>query len=78
MAAKTKTIKITSCVGCPHVKRVYSFQGNHDFVCWHPERVWVRKWPGTDYPDEKAGKMISEACERPSEYPKGFPEWCPL
>jgi hypothetical protein len=74
----TKTIKITSCVGCPHVKKKHTFQGNYDFECWHPTKISIRKWPGTKYPDEERGKTISKDCERPSEYPKGFPDWCPL
>jgi hypothetical protein len=75
---KTKTIKITSCTGCPHVKKKSTFQGNYDFECWHPTQIKVRTWPGTKYPPENYGRMIAEACERPLEYPTSFPEWCPL
>jgi hypothetical protein len=75
---KTKSIKITSCVGCPHVQKEYTGKGNHNFRCAHPDRMETISWPGTKYPDERHGKMISSECERPSEYPAGFPKWCPL
>jgi hypothetical protein len=75
---KTKTLKITSCVGCPHVKKIYTGKGNHNFECWHPDSMRIRSFPGTKYPDEDYGRMISEECEHSFEYPRGFPEWCPL
>lgn len=74
----TKTIVIESCTGCPHVKKERTFKGNYTFLCIHPKKMRTISWPGTGYPDEQRGTVISEECERPSEYPKGIPKWCPL
>ena len=77
--AKTKTIKITGCTGCPHVRKEYTGKGNHTFRCEHSTQIQIVTFAGTKYPDERRGRLISEECERPSEYPSdGFPAWCPL
>lgn len=75
---KTKTLKITGCTECPHVEKSYTFKGNHSFACLHPamKKHFVKdglvRWDGT------TGRVISQECERMSEWPSGFPEWCPL
>lgn len=72
------TLKITSCMGCPHMKKKYTAAGNHDIECWHPKKIRMLTWPGTSYAPEKTGTLVAEACERPSEYPKVIPDWCPM
>jgi hypothetical protein len=75
---KTKTITITSCMGCPHMRNRTAPQGNRNIECWHPSKLRVISFGTIEYPDEIGGKMIAQDCERPSEYPKTFPRWCPL
>lgn len=76
---KTKTLKITGCAGCPHVKTSPGHAGTKNFACWHPTQLGWNKWPGTKYPDERKGRTVAVECDFPREYPTNtFPDWCPL
>jgi hypothetical protein len=75
---RSVTIKIESCTQCPHVEKTYTGKGNHTFACLHKatESYWVAS--GYRRGDGSSGRLISQECERPSEFPQYIPTWCPL